>query len=178
MSRLESGRLSVRLDWYDINDLVNKLSEDLNDELKPFTLIVSAPDEMPLVRIDFGLMEQVMYNLLFNACQHAPVASNIRLKIDHSEGELVIRIMDRGPGFPEEALPNVFQKFFRVPGSKTGGLGLRLSIVKGFVDAHKGLVAVKNRKHGGAAFTITIPSELVSELRVASYELPLRLKRA
>jgi two-component system sensor histidine kinase KdpD len=162
MSRLESGRLSVRLDWYDINDLVNKLSEDLNDELKPFALLVSVPDDMPLVRIDYGLMEQVLYNLLINACHHAPVASNIRLEINHSEGELDIQIMDRGPGFPEEALNNIFQKFFRVAGSKTGGLGLGLSIVKGFVEAHKGTVTVKNRKDGGAVFTIRVPSELVS----------------
>ena len=163
MSRLESGRLSVRLDWVDINDLINKISGDLIDELKPFSFAVSVPDDMPLVKIDFGLMEQVLYNLLFNACQHAPVASDIRLKIDHSEKELVIRIMDRGPGFPEEALPDVFQKFFRIPGSKAGGLGLGLSIVKGFVEAHKGAVSVKNRKRGGAAFRITIPSELVGD---------------
>jgi two-component system sensor histidine kinase KdpD len=163
MSRLESGRLSVRLDWYDINDLVNKLSEDLNDELKPFALLVSVPDDMPLVRIDYGLMEQVLYNILINACHQAPVASNISLETGHSEGELAIRIMDRGPGFPEEALNNVFQKFFRVAGSKTGGLGLGLSIVKGFVEAHKGTVSVENRKDGGAAFTIRVPSELVGD---------------
>ena len=62
----------------------------------------------------------------------------------------MMQIMDRGPGFPEEALKNVFKKFFRVDGSKTGGLGLGFSIVKGFVEAHKGLITVENRKNGGA----------------------------
>ena len=159
MSRLESGQLSVRLDWYDMNDLVNKVAEDLNDELKPFSLAVSIPDDMPLVKIDFGLMEQVLYNLIFNSTQYAPVASVIQLSTRCENAELVIEIKDSGPGFPEELIGNVFKKFFRVDGSKTGGLGLGLSIVKGFVEAHKGNVAVENREGGGSEFTIRIPTE-------------------
>jgi K+-sensing histidine kinase KdpD len=73
ISRLESGHLSVRLDWHDINDLIYKVTEDLKDELKPFNLKITLPENMPLVRIDFGLMEQVLYNLLYNATQYAPV---------------------------------------------------------------------------------------------------------
>lgn len=159
MSRLESGRLSVRMDWYDINDLVNKVTENLKDELKPFSFIVSISENIYFIRIDFGLMEQVLYNLLFNACEHAPVSSIIRLNIFYKNASLVIQIMDRGPGFPENSLNNVFDKFFRVNGSITGGLGLGLSIVKGFVEAHKGSIMVENRKKGGARFTIRIPME-------------------
>lgn len=159
MSRLESGQLSVRLDWYDMNDLINKVAEDLKDELKPFSLAVSIPDEMPMVKIDFGLMEQVLYNLIFNSTQYAPVASVIQLSTRCENGELVIEIKDNGPGFPKELIGNVFKKFFRVDESKTGGLGLGLSIVKGFVEAHKGTVIVENRTEGGSAFTIRIPTE-------------------
>ncbi|HAN19477.1 MAG: hypothetical protein A2X13_02270 [Bacteroidetes bacterium GWC2_33_15] len=159
MSRLENDRISIHLDWHEFNDLVNKVVDDLKDELKPFTLLVSIQEDMPLVKIDFGLMEQVLYNLLFNSCQHAPVASNIRLIANYKNNELIIQIMDRGTGFPDDALNNVFNKFFRVDNSKTGGLGLGLSIVKGFVEAHKGFIDVENRKNGGARFTIRIPSE-------------------
>jgi two-component system sensor histidine kinase KdpD len=159
MSRLESGQLSVRLDWYDMNDLVNKVADELADELKPFSLVVSIPDDMPLVKIDYGLLEQALYNLIFNASQYAPVASNIELSVQYSNGTLVIQVKDHGPGFPEEAIENVFKKFFRVDGSKTGGLGLGLSIVKGFVEAHKGSVTVENRESGGSEFTIKIPTE-------------------
>lgn len=158
MSRLESGRISARLDWYDMNDLLNKISEDLKDELKHFNFSVSIPEDMPLVKIDFGLMEQVLYNLLFNSCEYAPVSTEINLNIYHEDSELVMQIKDRGPGFPTEALKNVFKKFFRVDGSKTGGLGLGLSIVKGFIEAHKGSITVENRKNGGAKFTIKIPT--------------------
>lgn len=160
MSRLESGRISVRLDWCDLNDLVNKVFDDLEEELKIFKLSVSIPDNMPLVKIDFGLMEQVLYNLLFNSCEYAPASSDITLDFYHEGDELVMQIMDSGPGFPENAIKNVFKKFYRVDGSKTGGLGLGLSIAKGFVEAHKGTITVENRKEGGAKFVITIPTKI------------------
>jgi K+-sensing histidine kinase KdpD len=159
MSRLESGQISVRLDWYDMNDLVNKVAEDLKDELKPYSLVVSIPDDMPLVKIDYGLLEQALYNLIYNATQYAPVASEIELCTRYDNETMIVQVKDHGPGFPESALGNVFKKFFRVDGSKTGGLGLGLSIVKGFVEAHKGNVAVENREAGGSEFTIRIPTE-------------------
>lgn len=159
MSRLETGRISVRLNWHDINDLVYKVTEDLKDELKPFTISVSIPENMPLVRIDFGLIEQVLYNLVLNACQLSPVASEIKLNINYENGRMIIQIMDMGPGFPVDEMNHIFKKFFKINGNKTGGLGLGLSIVKGFVEAHKGTVTAENRKNGGAMFTIKIPSD-------------------
>jgi two-component system sensor histidine kinase KdpD len=158
MSRLESGHFSVRLDWYDLNDLVNKVIKDLSDELKPFQLKVDIEDEMPLVKIDFGLIEQVLYNLLINSTQYAPVSTIIILSAHHEKGNLVIEVEDEGPGFPETELKNVFRKFFKVNNRKTGGLGLGLSIVKGFIEAHNGSINVANTKHG-AKFSIQIPSE-------------------
>ena len=158
MSRLESGRLSIRLDWYDVNDLVNKVTEELRDELRPFKLDVKVPDNIPLVNVDFGLMEQVLYNLLLNACQHAPVASEINLECQYHDDNFIIFVADRGSGFPEVALSRVFRKFFRGDVHRSGGLGLGLSIVKGFIEAHKGTIIVENRNGGGALFSIQIPS--------------------
>ena len=171
MSRLESGLLSVRLDWCDINDLVNKVTGDLNDELKPFSLSVSIPENMPLVKIDFGLMEQVLYNLLYNATQYAPVASEINLTIFHSDNQLSMVISDKGPGFPAADLKKVFHKFYRAEGSATGGLGLGLSIVRGFVEAHNGTIKVANHPEGGAQFSIQIPSEN-PDIRNLQFESP------
>lgn len=159
MSRLESGQLSVRLDWYDMNDLVNKVAQDLKEELKAFTLKVSIAEDMPLVRIDFGLLEQILYNLVFNATQYVPQGSDIELITLYENGMLVIHVKDRGPGFSKEAMENLFNKFYKGDGNKTGGLGLGLSIVKGFVEAHKGSVSVRNRQGGGSAFSIHIPTE-------------------
>jgi len=158
MSRLESGRISVKPDWHDINDLVNKVTGDLEDELRPFTLSIRIPDSMPPVFMDFGLMEQVLYNLLYNAAQYAPVASVIELKAA-SEGEyLLLELVDHGPGFSEADIPHLFEKFYRASGSKTGGLGLGLSIAKGFTEAHRGTLIAGNHPDGGACFKLQIPS--------------------
>ena len=160
MSRLESGRISPRLDWCDIHDLINKVSESLQDELKPFNLHIVIPDDMPFVKIDFGLMEQVLYNLLYNATQYAPTSVNLRVKAFYDNGIMTIQVMDRGPGFPSNEISLIFNKFYRVEGSKAGGTGLGLSIAKGFTEAHKGTITVENRQNGGAKFTIKIPTEI------------------
>jgi len=160
MSRLESGRISPRLDWCDIHDLINKVVESLQDELKPFHLHIVIPDDMPFVKIDFGLMEQVLYNLLYNATQYAPTSVNLRVKAFYDNGIMTIQVMDRGPGFPSNEILLIFNKFYRVEGSKAGGTGLGLSIAKGFTEAHKGTITVENRQNGGAKFTIKIPTEI------------------
>jgi two-component system, OmpR family, sensor histidine kinase KdpD len=159
MSRLESGRISPRLDWYDIHDLINKVTENLQDELKPFHLHVVIPDNMPFVKIDFGLMEQVLYNLIYNATQYASNSMSLRVKAFYENGITTLQVMDRGPGFPKKEISFIFNKFYRLEGSQAGGTGLGLSIVKGFVEALKGTVTVENRKNGGAIFTIKIPTE-------------------
>ncbi len=160
MSRLESGRILPRLDWHDVNDLVNKVIDNLKTELTNFNLEVVIPDNMPLVKIDYGLIEQVLHNLLFNATQYSPHRTTIRVKIYYDKPNLVILVMDRGPGFPKNAIPHVFNKFYRVEGTKAGGTGLGLSIVKGFVEAHNGTVAITNRQNGGARLMVKIPTEI------------------
>ncbi len=163
MSRLESGHITPRFDWCDVHDLVNKVVESLEQELKPFTLSVVIPDDMPLVEMDFGLMEQVLHNLVLNSTQNVPVNTTIRIKFFTERGSLTIQVMDRGEGFSPFELSSVFNKFFRGKGAKAGGTGLGLSIVKGFVEAQNGTIIASNRKNGGALFTITIPVKTINE---------------
>jgi two-component system sensor histidine kinase KdpD len=160
MSRLETGRITAKVDWCDVHDLANKVVNSLKKELKPYGVPVVIDDDMPLVQLDFGLMEQVIYNLMVNATQHAPEGTNIRLKMFYDTGFLTIQVMDRGTGFPPEEIGFVFNKFYRCQGAKAGGTGLGLSIVKGFVEAHNGTVIAENRAHGGACFTIKIPTKI------------------
>lgn len=159
MSRLESGRINPHFDWCDMNDLAHKISVLLANELSRFNFHLVVDPKTPLVKIDFGLMEQVIYNLILNATQHAPEGSNIRLKIFYDNSQLIIQVMDRGSGFPPDEIDFVFNKFYRCQGAKAGGTGLGLSIVKGFVEAHAGTVSASNRANGGALFTIKIPCE-------------------
>ncbi len=160
MSRLESGRITPRTDWCDVHDLANDVAGNLQQELLPYKFYIVIPSDMPLVRIDFGLIEQVLHNLILNATQNAPPGTAIRLKFYFDNGKLTIQVMDRGNGFPPEDLTMVFNKFYRGKDAKTGGTGLGLSIVKGFVEAHNGTVIAENRQNGGAIFTIKISVEI------------------
>ena len=112
---------------------------------------------MPLVMIDFGLVEQILHNLILNATQIAPAGSVIRLKIFYDNGFLNIHLMDRGPGFNPSELNYVFDKVYRGKDAKAGGTGLGLSIVKGFVAAQEGTIIAENRANGGAKFILKIP---------------------
>ena len=160
MSRLDSGRLTPHIDWCDLHDLINKVTQTLSAEIKPFILHCVLSDDMPLVQLDFGLMEQVLHNLVLNATQLAPEGSSIRVKFFYDNGFLMIQVMDRGPGFSAPDLEMVFNKFYRGESAIAGGTGLGLSIVKGIVEAHNGTITAENRSNGGARFTIKIPTKI------------------
>jgi two-component system sensor histidine kinase KdpD len=158
MSRLESGHLSPRPNWCDVHDLINKVTGTLKQELSPYKFIQEIPEDMPLVYIDFGLMEQVLHNLVLNATQYAPEGTTISVSFNYDKsGKLIVKVMDRGKGFSPTELSLLFNKFYRGDGAFSGGTGLGLSIVKGFVEAQGGSVSAGNKEDGGAVITIEIP---------------------
>lgn len=159
MTRLESGQLAPKLDWCDVNDLLHTSVKKLKNELSRHIVRVNVPSDLPLVKLDFGLIEQVLTNLLLNASIYTPSGSAVNITAHADENSLTIIISDTGPGFPPDTLKHLFQKFYRVPGSKTGGTGLGLSIAKGFIEAHKGTITASNHANGGALFEIRIPIE-------------------
>jgi two-component system sensor histidine kinase KdpD len=159
MTRLETGQLAPKLDWCDLNDLFRASIQKLKKELIHHAVSIVIPPTMPLVKLDFGLMEQALTNLLYNASLYTPAGSSIVLSAKMEEKNCIMTVADNGPGFPMETLVHLFEKFYRVPGSKTGGAGLGLSIVKGFVEAHKGTITAMNGAAGGAEFIISIPTE-------------------
>lgn len=159
MSRLESGFLQVKKDWCDINELVYKTLHRLESVLTEYKVAVFIPEHFPLFKLDFGLMEQVLYNLISNAATHTPQDSTITIQAHCIDEKLVITVADSGPGFPQHEIERVFQKFYRPQGAKPGGTGLGLSIARGFVEAHSGTIVLENLPVCGAKFTIVIPTE-------------------
>lgn len=158
MSRLESGFIQLQLDWCDMSELVHQVVQSLAAEADGYDIYFEQEAEIPLFKLDRGLIEQVLYNILHNALQHTPAGTMVRIKVEDTGGNCQITIADNGPGFPSGSLSAVFKKFYRLPGSPTGGTGLGLSIAKGFVEAHNGRIDLAKRAGGGAEFTITIPS--------------------
>ncbi|MFN8154170.1 MAG: ATP-binding protein [Bacteroidia bacterium] len=158
-NRLESGMLQLKKDWCDINDLIFSLIRKISDY--PHQEIIFHPsDQLPLFKIDIGLMEQVIHNVLHNAIQYSPPDSIIRIEAAYENEQLCISVTDEGPGIPDSHTTDIFRKFYRLPQSRTGGTGLGLSIAKGITEAHQGTIACNNNSNGkGTTFTLLIPAE-------------------
>lgn len=159
MQRLESGLLKTKLDWCDINELINCPINRLKDELASHTLKIEIKSEFPLIKVDFGLIEQALFNLLHNATLYTPTDSIITINCTFENEQTTIIITDNGKGFTNEELQHIFSKFYRADNKNTGGTGLGLSIVKGFIEAHNGTIKVENNIPNGAKFTIQLPTE-------------------
>ncbi|MFZ0828908.1 MAG: sensor histidine kinase KdpD [Verrucomicrobiia bacterium] len=157
MTRLESGRMKPRLEWCDVGDLVGVALRQLEKELADHPVTTRLPRELPLVKMDFMLMEQALTNLLLNAALHTPAGTRVQISATIEDDKLLLSVADTGPGIPADVLPQLFDKFYRAPGAPAGGSGLGLSIVKGFVEAHGGHVSAGNRAGGGSEFTIQLP---------------------
>lgn len=163
MARLESGRLALNCGWYEMLDLFNISIQKLESDIGNRKISKVIPDDLPLLYIDVGLMEQVIKNILLNSIKYTPADSEIHLSADWDEKFIYIFIKDSGEGIPDEHINHIFDKFYRVDMKETGGSGLGLSIAKGFVEAHQGTIGVKNLKDGGLIFEIKIPNKYVSK---------------
>jgi two-component system sensor histidine kinase KdpD len=161
MTRLESGTLRLRRDWCDPADLINAAREMTADALRSRTVRMDLPAGLPLVRADAGLIQQALANLIHNACVHTPPTALITLAAgtDEAAGQLWFAVADNGPGLRPEQLDRLFDKFYRGDPDRAGGLGLGLSIARGFAEAHGGRAAAGNQPGGGARFTIFLPLE-------------------
>lgn len=160
MSRLESGIFQVKKDWCDVRELVYTTLQHSEQALASYRVSVNISESLPLFKLDYGLMEHVLHNLVSNAIQHTPEGTDIVINANCQDDKLILTISDSGKGFPEKEIDKVFDKFYRVQGSHPGGTGLGLSIVRGFVEAHHGTVTLTNLPLRGALFTIEIPTEV------------------
>jgi two-component system sensor histidine kinase KdpD len=156
-ARIQSGQLHPKIDWCDINDLVQVVLREAGPVLAGHPVQKRCEPGLPLIRADFTLLQQAVTNLLVNAATHTPPGVKIELRAARSGAELVLEVADEGPGLAEDELKRVFDLFHRAPGSKPGGTGLGLAIVKGFIETQGGRVMAKNRSKGGALFSIHMP---------------------
>lgn len=161
MSRLESGFIQPKYDWFDVKELIFDVIHQIDEETNSTKPIhVNVKENLPLFKLDYGLLTQILHNLIHNAVTYIPKYAVITVKAFCKENKLVIVIEDTGNGFPIGEIDKVFDKFYRLKNSGAGGTGLGLSIVKGFVEAMNGSISLQNMADGGAIFSIEIPSEL------------------
>ena len=157
ISRLESGHIMPKEDWCDVVELVHEVVKRVEDNNAGRRIHISINQGMPLCRMDKGILEQVIYNLLNNAAIHTEEKARIDITATCHADLLEFIIEDSGKGFSNVNVKEVFHKFSREKKHRPNGSGLGLSIVKGFTEALGGTVEVKNIPTSGAQFTVTLP---------------------
>jgi two-component system sensor histidine kinase BaeS len=123
-------------------------------------LVVDLPADLPLVDVDPQRIGQVVRNLVSNALVYTPVGGSVRLSAAACGDMLHVEVRDTGCGIAAEHLPNVFERFYRADASRsraTGGAGIGLALVKQFVTAHGGTVAVTSAQGVGSTFSFSLP---------------------
>lgn len=162
ISELESGRVQLDLKPVEIRALIGKAVEDFSQlaAAKQIRLANEAPEITATA--DANRLQQVIANLLDNAIKYGKEGGQVVLSARQAAfGGVEISVKDDGPGLPAEALPRVFERFYRVDKARSreqGGTGLGLSIVKAIVLAHGGEISVESEPGQGATFTLTLPA--------------------
>ncbi|MER5946079.1 ATP-binding protein [Streptomyces sp. NPDC001904] len=154
ISRIDSGRLELRRQPVDIAAAVSRHIQAhvaAGQAADRFLLRVTRP--LPDLWADPDKVDQVLSNLLENAVRHGE--GTVTMDIEPAPAGTSVTVSDEGPGIPEESMNRVFTRFWR--GSKRGGTGLGLYIVKGIVEAHGGTITVGRAPGGGAEFRFTLP---------------------
>lgn len=168
MSRLESGVIEAKRNWCDLNEVVNDVAIRLKEPLQLHCAEIEIAENLPLFKLDYGLMEQIIYNLILNSCEYTAEKSRIIISVSHTSDTVMVTIEDNGNGIPDIEKEKVFDKFYRLNKTKTTGTGLGLSLVKGFTEAHNGTILLSDSKLGGAKFLITIP---ISEILPKNFSI-------
>jgi two-component system sensor histidine kinase KdpD len=159
LTRLQSGVLKPHLDWCDGHDLAAAARRAVETRLEGHGLALEFPPDFPIFLADAGLMEQAISHLILNAAVHTPPATQIRVTggLSADSKDIFIAVSDNGPGISAELRERIFEKFSRGAGAPAGGLGLGLSIVRGFMLAQGGKVSVESPAEGGTRFTLSLP---------------------
>ncbi len=160
MTRLEAGAVQPRSDVADVADIIGSALGRAGRVLARYRVVVDLADDLPLLKLDPVLFEQVLFNLLDNAAKYSPEGSEIRLTAMRDGQTVRLQVIDEGPGVPAADLDQIFDKFYRVQGAdnRRAGTGLGLAICRGFVEAMGGTIKAGNRAdRSGAVFTIALP---------------------
>jgi len=160
MARLESGMLTLRKEWCDIQDIVGVAVTRLGEALRSRPVKIDLEPDLPLVPADFVLIEQVLVNLLDNAVKYSEPESEIIISARRRGEHLAVSVADRGAHIPPEDLERIFDKFYRLKSPRlVSGTGLGLAICRGIIEAHGGKIWAENNPAGGVVITFLLPLE-------------------
>lgn len=156
-TRWESGQLNLQLEAVNLPRFLNDLLQRMSMVFDTARVQLEVTDDLPPVSVDYARLERILVNLLSNAVKYSDPDTPVRVKAQSQDGEVVIAVMDQGTGIPPEAIPHLFERFYRVPGEqKAEGIGLGLYITKTLVEAHGGRIWVESEIGKGSTFSFTL----------------------
>jgi two-component system sensor histidine kinase KdpD len=156
LSRIEAGVLRPEKELCDLQEVVARAVDYLDDRLRGHRVVVDIPPDLPLVPLDFTEIEDVLANLLDNAIRHSPEGSTIHISATQRNREVLVLVENQGPPIPVEAAGQIFDRCYRAQRDRRG-VGLGLAICKGLVEAHGGRIWVERPGEPGARFAFTLP---------------------
>jgi signal transduction histidine kinase len=160
MSKIEAGVLRVDKEPTQLRNLVRESIDRARRRSETHWFVVDLPAELPRVWADARRIRQVLNNLLENAIKYSPGGGQITVTAEVEDDHATISVSDSGQGIPREFLDKIFQRFFQIDAAntrKTGGSGLGLSISKGIIEAHGGVIWAESNPGKGSVFRLTLP---------------------
>ena len=175
MTRIESGVIKLDKDWTAIAEVTGAALDRVSGKLAHHYVVVDIPEDLPLIRVDATLLEQVLFNLLDNAARHTPAGTVVQVRAQSKAGgiappgeitppeEIIVSVVDSGPGIPEEEIEQLFAKFHRVSAEGTpSGIGLGLAICARGAKAIGGVLHVRDLPQKGCVFAVELPRARIS----------------
>lgn len=164
LSRLDNNRTKWEISSFDPKALLQHLCDVIDTDAKEHrhTVILRTEPELPMITADRDRISQVLLNILTNAVKYTPDGGRILIRAMAQEDFVAFSIRDNGIGIPEEDVPHLFERFYRVEKSRTtgaGGTGLGLAIAKELIEAHGGTIYVESKVGAGTEVVVFLPVE-------------------
>jgi two-component system sensor histidine kinase KdpD len=156
LSRLQAGAAAPAPELWTVDELIRQAVEDSGARGR----VRVAVGDVPPVRVDAQQIERVLANLLENAIKFSPPSAPVQIRVTATRAEVIVRVVDQGPGLAESELERVFEPFYRPNGERGGGAGLGLAIARGFADANGARLWAESRPGQGATFALALPAVL------------------
>lgn len=160
LSRIESGTLTPKRDWYDLDEFIYDALDRCKPLLAEHRVDVQLPEGLSAVHLDFVMIAEVLANLIENAAKYSPAGTTITISAGLDGDDLTISVRDEGVGVPAAERERIFDKFYRVEARhRPIGSGMGLAISRGFVEAHGGTIRVQSGSdNAGSTFIVSLPN--------------------
>jgi len=161
-SKIEKGKRAYKMEPGSLPEIIRTAARAMEYQLsqQDFKLHVQIDEDMPDIQMDGDAIEQALLNLISNAMKYSGDSRDIDMKLEKTENQAVVQVIDRGIGLDPYEQKKIFDKFYRVPSpenERTAGTGLGLSLVTHIVEAHGGRLDVESKKEQGSVFSIFLP---------------------